>query len=160
MGGDEPPVERHSPLARKFAHHRGSLPAGQGREYLRAGFRPGNRPALPQEHLRTLFPRSRHEGAGQRSGTGYFRRSSSKRTAARSPWTARSARAVALRSPFRPDPDFGVIFGGAAGTKPAAFLRAARGASLPAARRRGTPCRASAAGAMKKIGKNLVGFVF
>ena len=41
-------------------------------EYLRAGFRPGNRPALPQEHLRTLFPRSRHEGAGQRSGTGYF----------------------------------------------------------------------------------------
>ena len=30
----------------------------------------------------------------------------------------------------------------------------------PAARRRGTPCRASAAGAMKKNGKNLVGFVF
>ena len=65
-------VERHPPLARKIAHHRGRRTARKGGRNLRAGFRTGHRPALPQEHFRTLFPRTGHQGTGQRIGAGHF----------------------------------------------------------------------------------------
>ena len=72
MGHHQPAVERHPPFARKIAHrHRGRTTRQSGRN-LCAGLRPGHRPALPQEHFRTLFPGSGHEGAGERAGTGHF----------------------------------------------------------------------------------------
>ena len=72
VGHHQPAVERHPPLARKIAHHRGRRTARKGGRNLRAGFRTGHRPALPQEHFRTLFPRTGHQGTGQRIGAGHL----------------------------------------------------------------------------------------
>ena len=50
----------------------GRRTARKGGRNLRAGFRTGHRPALPQEHFRTLFPRTGHQGTGQRIGAGHL----------------------------------------------------------------------------------------
>ena len=111
----------HSP--ENFAHHRGSLPAGQGREYLRAGFRPGESTrATTRASSKRYFRVPGTKVQGSRSGTGYFE----------------GVRRSARRHDHRGQPDrqgqslydlpsglirsFGVIFGGAAGFVPAAFF--------------------------------------
>ena len=68
MGHHEPAQQRDPPFARRIAHHRRRCGTRQNGGHLRAGLRPGHRPALPQEYLRPLLPRARHEGTGQRAG--------------------------------------------------------------------------------------------